>query len=138
MRHISLDSLLPQRVLCRDGVGSPYVRTVFFFFMSRQGFGQLGLLCRDMTFCVATAALQCGTKVCRDKGVGHLVSRNSLLVSQQGRVGWVVSRPSSYARVSYACDEIVLPCGTLHYVVQLFELQCSCTVPGHCFKKAQK
>ena len=55
------------------------------FLASRQGFGQLGLcvetqilvsrlwycimvfvLCRDMSFCVATAALQCETKVCRD------------------------------------------------------------------------
>ena len=46
------------------------------------------------------------------------------------------------ARVSCARDMTVLSCGTLHYAVQLFELQCSYTVHEHClwalFKKKKK
>ena len=59
--------------------------------MSRQGWLHVGLVpCRDMTFCVATVGLQCGTEVCRDRDFpvttksALLVSRHSLFVSRQG------------------------------------------------------
>ena len=37
--------------------------------MSRQGWLHVGLVpYRDMTFCLVTVGLQCGTEVCRDRG----------------------------------------------------------------------
>ena len=56
-------------ILCRDKVG----------------FKTCSVLCCDMTFCVATVGLQCGTEVCRDR-VFSVVIEFSL--SRQGRLTW--------------------------------------------------
>ena len=44
-----------------------FVATELVHPVSLQGFGQLGLLCRDMTFCAATSTFHCGTDVCRNR-----------------------------------------------------------------------
>ena len=92
-----------------------------------------------MTFCVMTATLQCKAEVYCNR-VGCLVSRHSLLGVAIGLRGVGIEHNRHSSRcVSYACDKTMLPFGTLHCAVELFEPQCSCTVHKHCscalFKK---
>ena len=68
-------------------------------------------------------------------GVARLVSRHSLfsVATGPGWLGDVTTECSlSALRTFCARDRTVLSRGTLHCAVQLFELQCSCTIHEHC------
>ena len=86
-------------------------------------------------FCVVIAALHCGTEVYRDRvfsiATGLVIWCRDTVFWSRDRVE-LAGRCYNLARatksVSYAHDRAVLSCGTLHCVVQLFEV----TVHGHC------
>ena len=134
----------PPWVLCRDRVGSPCVAIRFWatgVFVSRHNLSVSrswcclmgSLLCRNMTFCVVIAALQCGTEVCCDN-VFSIVT--GLAVWCRDTVFWccdrarLVGRCRDRARAkratesttrateytaysSFTRDKTVLSCGTV-------------------------
>ena len=116
--------------------------------MSRQGFGQLGLLCRDMTF---VSRQQHFSVELKSVATEFSLSRQGWPFGVETQSFGVVTRPSwlgsvttetateRAASVSCAHNRAVLSCGTLHCVVQLFGSLFMGTVHEHCsrvlFKK---
>ena len=88
-------------------------------------------LYRDMIFCVVTTTLQCETKVYCDIIFLYRDRVGSFGVATQSL--WCCDKVG-LAELCWdrARDMTVLSCGTLHCVVQLFELQCSYTAHEHC------